>query len=580
MLPDQQWESEKTKRQKRLIGILCSILAALFLAGFILAATNSGKKMTPKDMPPGEKAESKISEVNEQTGQPSKNTDESTDTDTDTQPQLNQQDVDPTLIEDSIQKEPSPTKVETEIENSVPDGTAPKPPLETETEIETTDNPPQQSPLVPSPFRNPTTETPSDVTPEPSKKQNGVGMVAKIDNRIGDLAGLLEKSGASLSDLRDVAFEASKQSFAGIPKYVVEKPNPVKSDLEDLKLNVGGMLFDQTPLPVVVRDLISISGVPITIDARTLQAAGKDINQPISMTIKDMDLDSAINRILVPVGITKQPDSFGLKLTVASSPELKPVSYSLADFGELDEQARQNFVAYIQAMIEPQIWVRDQNPATLLLQGDSIEANCPDDSHIQIKRLITKLKAAKALVANPDDPAAIAQTLTLSGSIVSKLESPIETKQTIRSPIGSYLNRLQSKTGVTVLVDWENVSKQGWNPQTFVPGNIDEPTTGDLIKQLAQSMGLSVIVINQETLMLTTIQEAANARDIEVYPVAKLLAGKFDEQHLKEAFETTLGYQLRTEKYVYNSTCQCFIVAAPQSKQRQVEALLKRLEGI
>ena len=93
-------------------------------------------------------------------------------------------------------------------------------------------------------------------------------------------------------------------------------------------------------------------------------------------------------------------------------------------------------------------------------------------------------------------------------------------------------------------------------------------------------MSLSVVAVDPSTLMLTTVEQAAKAGDIEVYSIAKLLAGKFDESQLKEVFETTLGIHLRSAKYVYDANCQCFIVAASQSKQRQVEALLKRLEGI
>ena len=405
-------------------------------------------------------------------------------------------------------------------------------------------------------------------------------MVAKIENEMGDLAGLLEKSGASLNDLRDVAFEASGQTIVGIPKYVVEKPGAMKSDLERLKLNVGGILFEDTPLPVVVRDLISISGVPITIDARSLEAAGKDLNQPVSLTITDTDLNTAMDKILAPLGITKQPDSVGLKFTVANPQDLKPAPYSLKEFAGLDEEAKKSFMAYIQAMIDPQIWVRQQNPAMIELQGDDIAVSCPAQSHAQIKRLVAKLKSANALIADPTDAAAIAQTLTRSGAITSKLEAPIKSDQTIRTPIGSFFTKLQTKSGVTVLVDWENISKEGWTPNTLVPGNIDEPTTGDIVKQLAQSMNLSVVVVDQSTLILTTVDQAAKAGDIEVYSVAKLLAGKFDENQLKEVFETTLGFHLRSAKYVYDSSCQCFIVAASQSRQRQVEALLKRLEGI
>ena len=472
MLPNQQWESDKSKSKKRLVRMLALVLGTIFLGGFIFALTIANRNKPPT--PVAEKAVGN-------------------DADNDAQTKADNDDIEPGSVEADPNSDPVKQNPPDPASNTVPDPGSEPSTLVTQsappklpgiaTQLPTPDPPtvdpitedPKQSPQLPSPFRNSETETPANVTPEPAKQQGSVGMVAKIENQMGDLAGLLEKSGASLNDLRDVAVEASGQSVVGMPKYVIEKPGAMKPDLERLKLNVGGMLFEDTPLPAVVRDLISISGVPITIDARLIEAAGKDVNQRVSMTIADVDLDTAMDRILAPLGITKQPDSVGLKFTVANSQQLKPASYSLAEFAGLDEQAKKGFLAYIQAMIDPQIWVRQQNPATIELQGDDIVVSCPAQSHTQIKRLVAKLKSANTLIANPTDEAAIAQTLTRSGAIVSKLEAPIETNQTIRTPIGLFLTKLQNKSGVTVLVDWENISKEGWTPETRIPGSIDEP---------------------------------------------------------------------------------------------------------
>ena len=589
MLPNQNWESEKSKGQKAWLRILAAIFGFLLLSGFIFAMMSSNRTKPPKDVA------KKLDETNNIQPDASDTTGtDSVETTTDIEPDL--KDAEPHLDKTNLDPNPphdatteSAADLDSNRGDSPTNPTAASPPdlpskpLATQTEPQTeisTENSQQQAPRFPSPFRNSETETPIAPTPTPTKNQPEVGMVNKIEKQMGDLAGLLEQSGASLNELRDATVEASGNSLAGIPKYVVEKPGQIKPDLERLNLNVGGLLFDQTPLPVVARELSSLSGVPITIDARSLEAAGKEINQQISATITDADLNTAMDQLLAPLGITKQPDSVGLRFTVANSLDFKKASHSTAQFAGLDEQAKKNFLAYIQGMIAPEIWVRPEDPADIELQGDEILAQCPADVQAQIERLISKLKAANALASDPTDPAAIKQTLTRSAAILSKLEAPIETKHTIRTPIGLFLSKFQSYSSVTVIVDWENVAKQGWNPGTLIPGHIDEPTAGDVVRQLAQAMSLSVIAIDSDTVMLTTVEQAAETRDIEVYPVAKLLAGKFDEDQLKEAFETTLGFELRTEKYVYDSSCQCFIVAASQSKQRQVEALLKRLEGI
>ena len=592
LLPDKNWESEKSKGQKAWLRIVAAVLGSILLAGFIFAimtqraaqpANNVGKKLDENanqdpnldaSLQPGDSNSADTALVETETGNETDLKNSETENSETENSETENSETDPPVL--PIQQLPSDSnpltqKTEPQTDSTQTDSTQTDP---------TPTEPSEQASRLPSPFRNSEAEKPLATSRNPTRKQAGVGMVTNIEKQIGDLSGLLEQSGTSLSDLQDATIEAAGDSLAGIPKYVIEKPGSIKSDLERLNLNVGGLLFEQTPLPVVARELSALSGVPITIDARAIEAAGKEINQRISATIKDTDLNSAMDQILAPLGITKKADSVGLKFTVAQSKDFKKASHSTADFSSVDAQAKQNFIAYIQGMIAPEIWVRPQEPAEIELQGDDLVAKCPAEVHAQIDRLFSKLLAANALISAPTDLAAINQTLTRSAAILPKLEAGIENQHTIQLPIGLFLTKLQSKSSVTVVVDWENLAQQGWNPQTLIPGNIDEPTTGDVVKKLVQSMNLSVVAIDDSTLMLTTPQQAANTRDIEVYPVSKLLAGKFDEDRLKEAFATTLGYELRNEKYVYDSSCQCFIVAASQAKQRQVAALLKRLEGI
>ena len=591
LLPNQNWESERSKGNKTWLRILAAVLGLIVLGGFIFAMMSSNRDQPPKNV------SKKLEEANNvQPNDSDPVTSETVESGTVTESNSKEPETQAAITDSDSNRSSDPPTADPDPD---PDASAtdsptalPPPPLPNDHSVgplakqetaqpETQDSNPES--LLPlSPFRNSETATLSATatTPKSESTQTGVGMVNKIEKQMGDLAGLLEQSGASLNELSDATVKASGTSLAGIPKYVIEKPDPAKSNSERLNLNVGGLLFDQTPLPVVVRELSSLSGVPITIDARSLEAAGKEINQQISATIKDADLNTAMDQLLAPLGITKKTDSVGLQFTVTNSQDFKKASHSTAQFSGLDEQARKSFLAHIQGLIDPEIWGRAQDPAEIELQGEDIVAQCPAEVHTQIKRLISKLMAANVLIAAPTDPAAIDQTLTRSAAIASKLEAAIETEHTIRTPIGLFLTKLHSKSNVTVVADWENLAKQGWNPQTLIPGNIDEPTAGEVVRQLAQSMNLSVVVIDASTLMLTTVERAAITRDIEVYPVAKLLAGKFDEAQLKEAFHATLGFELRNEKYVYDSSCQCFIVAASQAKQRQVEALLNRLEGI
>ena len=430
------------------------------------------------------------------------------------------------------------------------------------------------------PFRNGNQPAELDLAPEPARKKPGVAQLEKMNSKIGDLASLLEASDTSLTELRDIADQMTGYSPAGLPKYVIDKPDPIKPNLEKLKLGIGGLLFDNAPLSHVARNLSSITGIPFTIDARSIAAAGMNPNQLISVKIENKVLETAIAELLESNGLLHRPDSVGLQITVTNSKAFKTENYQVPNAPKLDDIGKQKFLAYIQGLIQPEIWVRAQNPATIKLEGDKIVVDAPAECHAEISALLKKLGSCFDLADEPTNAAALSATRTRSHSIQSNLEQAIEFRKTIQKPIGSFLNQLEKRSGVAVLVDWENVVPAGWTPQTIVPGNIDEPTVKEVILQLAQAMELTAYSINSNTMVMTTRSHAANTRDLEVYPVGKLLAGKLDEKFLLEVFETTLGSQLKSERYIYAPNCKCFIVSAPQSKQRQVEALLKRLEGI
>ncbi len=430
------------------------------------------------------------------------------------------------------------------------------------------------------PFRNGNQPTEIDLAPEPARKKTGVAQLERMNRKIGDMAGLLEASNTSLTELRDVADQMTGNAPAGLPKYVVTKPIQTKPNLEKLKLSVGGLLYDAAPLSQISRDLTTISGVPFTVDARAIAAAGTSPSVVVTSKVENTELGDAIHQLLNPKGLTYGPDSMGMTITVANKKDFKILEYPVPKIPDLKAVDKQTFLAYIQNFIQPSIWVRPENPATIKLEGEKIVVECPTDCHAQIASFLDKLNSSFTLISAPSDSNALNDIRTRSRLSEKKLDQEIKLRKSVRTPIGSYLNKLETRTGVAVLVDWNNVLKEGWSPQTLLPGNIDEPTVREVIRQIATSMNLEVFSVDSQTMLMTTHAIAAQTRDLEVYPVSKLLAGKLDESFLKEVFETTLGDQLKSERYIYAPNCRCFIVSAPQAKQKKVAALLERLEGI
>jgi hypothetical protein len=427
-------------------------------------------------------------------------------------------------------------------------------------------------------------KSPFKVEPPPDKPNPPVGIVEELENDLGELSNLLEQRGTSLSDFKDVASQINNQHLIGLPKYVVVPADPISDlDLEKrLEYPIGGLIFDATPLAGVLRKIETISGIPISIDARSIVLVGKDPNPQVTIKISDTDVAGALGQILASLGLSQQNNPSGISVGNFGSQAMSNAEFELPEIPNVEAADRQRLVATIREFIEPEAWVREENPATIELVDNTVVVNCSEEMQAQIGVLISKLKSARALIEDPANINAIANTKSRWKSLSPLLAKEPNLSHSIQSEIGTFLNRLESKTGLALLVDWTAVSSEGWSPQTIVPGNIQESSVLDTALQLAQAMQLAILAVNENTMVMTTFDRSAEMVDLEVYPVGKILAGSLSEKQMMKLIENALGNQLQSKfvRYMFQPSCQCVIVLGPQTVQRQIEALLDQLDGI
>ena len=132
---------------------------------------------------------------------------------------------------------------------------------------------------------------------------------------------------------------------------------------------------------------------------------------------------------------------------------------------------------------------------------------------------------------------------------------------------------------MTVLVDWQAALALGWSPVALVPGELVEPTVGESLQELAKSMGLSLVGIDETTVQLTSRELAATALDLEVYPCSASWAVGVSSEEVEQLIFRALGGNVGSNfvRIIFEPKCSSVIVVAPQPLQRQVEGLVDRL---
>ncbi len=443
-----------------------------------------------------------------------------------------------------------------------------------------------EPPVIPDLVANPDDDSKTKAAVSPA--QLPLNNLESFQSKMGDLFNLLEASGTSVARIQDLADSEQEEQLIGVPKYLIEPPGSEKLDLEkQLSLPCSGLRYADAKLSTVLQDITSIIGIAVTVDPYSLRVVGDSADPSINVDLKDMDYGSTLDAVIKPLGLVKSVnEQGGLVVHVVEREVFKEFKHPLPNFPVADnagrEQAATEMLNAIRALIEPKSWLLDQNPATVSYSENEINVYNTVLANEQVSEFIAKLNAS--LLLKDDSTNASAQEIltTKWTSIAEKLQQPAGLNHVPEQTLGKFLDQIRQKTGITVLVDWETLQPLGWTPLTRVPGQIDEETVGEVLKQLGRAMKLSVLAIDKSTVQLTTFEKAANSIDLEFYHFGKILAGKLNEEQALALMMQTLGHQLQAPqvRFIYEPKYQTLVVSAPQSLQRQLAAVLQRLENL
>ena len=398
------------------------------------------------------------------------------------------------------------------------------------------------------------------------------------------LKDVLAAAGISVGELEDVALLLRSFEEARNPKFPMDKPR--KKNLNFQRLMVSPIHKLKTPdgisLARAARTLSLLSGVPIAIDPRQLSLMGLPANPTLQLELKDETTLSAAEKIAELAGAKATVVGDGILISIPADEKKADFKLTFPNVGELTDEEKQGFLKAIQALIAPNVWARPDDAATIGYEGDTILLNSSVGVQRHIQMLIDRMNAATELVANPGNAEATA-TVTSRWSASESLRSkPSGWSVGPDVTLASFLDRVERVNGLTVMVDWPPVLDAGWTPLTMVPGELVEANVGEAINQIAKSMNLKLVGIDEKTLQLTSPSLAREMQDLEVYPLLADWAGKTAPEEIEQLIFNALGQQVQTNfvRVIYEPRCRCLIVVAAQPIQHQVAKLVERLNRV
>lgn len=575
VLPSDAWTSETARKRRKLILMIAGSIGVVVVVTAIIAAiiVNSGDPDTIADQ--------------DQTNPQLVDDSERDDSDSNANDQNQSNDNDPDSDDNGGLLDETPTAVTPIPQNVTGNTPAEDPAVQSPfsvpgatTNAETIgDQPPpidSPNPLVPKGGRF---AGGPDMDPTPKQPDSPVeGIMGEADD-LGDLASLLQSSNTSMADLQDVTIGAGNRHV--ISKYFITPPKETRLSTErQLELEIGRLAYKKpVPFSQTVRTISDLSGLPVTVDARQLALHGHEIDPLIAPEINELSMLDALAAIGKDRGLTPVLTESGVILTIEVNNELVVSSLDFPNIPGLDANAKQKFVGAIQSLVAPSQWVDEANPSTVEVVNDKIEVKCRLETKLLIEQFIQKLEAAATLIEQPDHVEARTVVASRWSSSEALRQSPSKFKPGGSRTIGKFFNRVKKMSGLTVLVDWHRLMGQGWTPSTLIPGNVSEPTTEELVQEVANSMRMELIAVDAKTLVITTPEQAKWFIDLEVYPINSRLAKEVTNDGLQELVFQLLGNQVNDHfvRVVYEPRCQCLIAVGPQSIQRQIEGVVDQL---
>jgi len=607
ILPTDQWVSPEVKQRKKRLAIVAGSIAGLLICGAIGAAIWNSRGAAVQTAEQNTNQTDEDWEVDKATDKATDNepaSDENSEPAGTSNPVPDDANANPTdarPLPEVIASQPPPISLPGEqSKNDAADAAA-----ETEYPISGL----QASPLANLNPGNPLTGDASSNAADnrlPPGDLSPLSALSSLTSELGELSDLLEQRGTSLRSMQDLAAAKRSKSMVGIPKYFVEKPKGQLLDASrQLSLPCAGMRYENVPLSTVLNDITRITGVPIVLDRHIfhpgddavdesfelpLESSPSIFNPTIAVELKATDFAGGLDELLAPLGWVKTIQPNGVVLVhVPEEERLVTRTYPLEFLNvarQTDEGKKQSdyLLSLIKNFIEPETWQRENGLVQIDFVGNQLKATNTIMVQRGIAKVLRKIQFSLSTdVENSPNPILNPNPLTpVWRRIEPLLKQPSGLKSSPDLSLLDLVDKLRDQTGVTILLDWNSLAPLGWTPLTRVPGYLNEPTVEEVLEQLARSMNLTLLVLDESTIQLTTFATAARSTNLEVYRFTKLLSGPLNEQQVLRLMTETLGDQLAVPevRYFYHAETKNFFLLAPQSIQKQVGAVLEKLEKL
>ncbi|QDU97743.1 hypothetical protein Pla8534_55970 [Lignipirellula cremea] len=362
------------------------------------------------------------------------------------------------------------------------------------------------------------------------------------------------------------------------------RPAPLKVDIP-ARLNdiFPSIEIPGSPLSDFLSFTSQLSAIPVTIDPAAIEN-GLQFDKPVSLKLSNATLGQILKAGLSPQGLEAIDQGTQLLVTrrAFAEPGMQTKTHSLGDLAATDEQ-RQAVLELVKTAA-PGDWTDLGGAGKISLAGADLSVTQPMPVQARIVTLLQRLRVARG--QRPlygADPATLSPTPRVERAAVN-LNKRLTLNFLQPTLLTTVLDRLQNESGVRLLVDWQAIGEEGWNPSAEVTLSVEKGTLGAALDDLLTRMNLTVRVLDANLLQVTTPQRLAESLDVEMYPAGDLLREGDTAEALLKRIRAKVGETAFADKggpgeIAYDAASQHVVAVLPQPLQVELKAALHALRG-
>jgi hypothetical protein len=391
------------------------------------------------------------------------------------------------------------------------------------------------------------------------------------------------RSAAARMDARPTEDDESDNDATSLPG--IDEAESGKVDIEArLADRIPEIHFPAVPMVEAARLMSQMSTVPVGFDLDWMHALRAKLRDPVTVHLAGATTAEVFEALVSGRGLTCEAAGDQLLITAPSKTRnaQRAQKYDVADLVGKEPAAGEELAQWARKLVSPESWREAGGQGTLQGSGGALTITQSELVHAQIRDFLDRLRLArgKSPEGRPGDPKGpITTRLDLART---KLRQPVTVSFPEPAPLARIVGDLERVSQTTILFDGAAMRAAGVSRQRKATLSVHEQPFSEALVSVLQPLGLTYRIVDATTFEITTRKAVAARLELELYPVAAILAKPVAPETLMEQIKSQAAGATWNDAggpglMVFDKVSRCLLVLQSQPVQVKVQLLLRRL---